>query len=140
MATKSRHWKRPIIHSNIPTKWNWVVAYPEGLALGRNTDIGAFTYIQAEAGVIIEDNVQIGSHCSIYSIDTIDNWRESVHIKKGTCIGSHTVILPGVIIEEGVKIKAHSLLTKGRYKVRYDNYTNSSFVQKINIGRCENGR
>ena len=138
MVTKSRDWQPPIIHSNVPTEWNWVVAYPEGLTLGRNTDIGAFTYIQAKAGVIIEDDVQIGSHCSIYSVDTIDEWREKVYLKKGCRIGSHTVILPGVVVEEGVKIRAHSLLTKGSYYNQYSSYTNTNYVRKDFIGRCEN--
>ena len=44
-----------------------------GFVLGKDTDIGAFSYINALNGVVIEDNVQIGSHCSIYSISTIDN-------------------------------------------------------------------
>jgi acyl-[acyl carrier protein]--UDP-N-acetylglucosamine O-acyltransferase len=45
----------------------------ENLKLGYKTDIGAFTYINAKYGVDIEDYVEIGSHCSIYSISTIDS-------------------------------------------------------------------
>ena len=33
--------------------------------LNGETDIGAFSYINAKRGVTIEDEVQIGSHCSI---------------------------------------------------------------------------
>lgn len=113
-------WKMPNIEHNVPTKWNWVVAYPQNLKLSKNTDIGAFTYIQAEYGVIIEEDVEIGSHCSIYSHNTINEkipkedliTRGKVHLKKGCCIGSHTIILPGVAVEENQLVKAHTILYK----------------------------
>ena len=113
-----KKWEQPKIEHNIPTKWNWVVGYPEGLKLGKNTDIGAFTYIMAKYGVIIEDDVEIGSHCSIYTQNTINEkildirliLKGPVHLKKGCCIGAHTVILPGVVVKENTLIRAHSLL------------------------------
>jgi len=50
-----------------------LVQHKDKLELGYKTDIGAFTYINAKSGVIIEDLVQVGSHCSIYSVSTIDS-------------------------------------------------------------------
>ena len=44
----------------VPTKYNWVVQNVDGLILGNKTDIGA-AYINAKYGVVIDDNVQIGS-------------------------------------------------------------------------------
>jgi len=112
-----KKWKAPKIKHNKLTKWNWMVAYPKKLQLGKNTDIGAFTYIQAEYGVIIEDECEIGSHVSIYSHNTINEkipgnvlTKGKVHLKRGCCIGSHSIILPGVVVEEKQLIKAHSLL------------------------------
>jgi len=93
-----------------PTKWNWVVSYPENLILGNNVDIGCFTYIQAGYGVIIHDNVQIGAHCAIYSEDTERGKYAGVEIKQGAKIGAHTVILPGAIIEENAKIPIGSVV------------------------------
>ena len=61
-----------IFHA-VPTKWHWVVWHPENLTIGANVDIGAFTAIFAHHGVTIEDDVQIGSHCSIYSLNTINS-------------------------------------------------------------------
>ena len=61
-------WIFPEIQDGQPTKYNWIVQNPKGLKLGYSTDIGAFSYINALNGVVIEKNVQIGSHCSIYSI------------------------------------------------------------------------
>ena len=68
-----KNWKYPEIEEGKLTKYNWLVQHKDKLKLGYKTDIGAFTYINAKNGVIIEDYVQIGSHCSIYSVSTIDN-------------------------------------------------------------------
>lgn len=48
----------------------------------------AFSYINAKFGVKIEDFVQIGSHCSIYSVSTIDKKHGKVLLKKGCRIGT----------------------------------------------------
>jgi acetyltransferase-like isoleucine patch superfamily enzyme len=80
------------------------------LELGKYTDIGAFSYINAKYGVVIEERVQIGSHCSIYSVSTIDDTTGKVHLKKNCKIGSHSTILPGVTIGENTIIGANSLV------------------------------
>ena len=84
----------------------------KNLKLGRNTDIGAFSYINANAGVVIEDDVQIGSHCSIYSVSTIDNKKGKVVLKKNCRIGANSVIMPGVTIGENSIIGAFSFVNK----------------------------
>ncbi|MEM2300434.1 MAG: acyltransferase, partial [Candidatus Hadarchaeales archaeon] len=94
------------------TKWNWMCQYHENLKLGKNTDIGAFTYINAKYGVEIQENVQIGSHCSIYSESTIDGKKGKVTIKKNAKIGSHTVIMPGVTIGENAIVAACSFVNR----------------------------
>ncbi len=76
--TRFASWKYPEFDYRGMTKWNWMVQYREKLKLGKNTDIGAFTYINARYGVIIEDEVQVGSHCAIYSWSTIDGKRGRV--------------------------------------------------------------
>ncbi|CAA6820017.1 MAG: Maltose O-acetyltransferase (EC [uncultured Sulfurovum sp.] len=104
------NWKMPNIENGVPTKYNWVVQYKENLTLGYRTDIGAFSYINAQYGVIIEEYVQIGSHCSIYSVSTIDNKQGEIYLKKNSRIGSHSTILPNVIIGENSIVGAHSLV------------------------------
>ena len=106
------NWKYPDIEDGKPTKYNWVVQNLDGLKLGFRTDIGAFSYINAKKGVTIEDEVQIGSHCSIYSISTIDNTAGEVVLKENCKIGSHTTILPGVTIGRNSIIGANSLVNK----------------------------
>jgi len=105
-------WKYPDIEDGKSTKYNWVVQNLDGFKLGFKTDIGAFSYINAKKGVTIEDEVQIGSHCSIYSISTIDNTAGEVVLKENCKIGSHTTILPGVTIGRNSIIGANSLVNK----------------------------
>tara|TARA_B100000401_G_C52688965_1_gene663508 strand:+ start:168 stop:578 length:411 start_codon:yes stop_codon:yes gene_type:complete len=104
------NWKYPEIEDGVLTKYNWMVQSPEKLILGVNTDIGAFTYINAKFGVTIEKEVQIGSHCSIYSISTIDNKKGEIYLKSNCKIGSHSTILPGVTIGKNSIIGANSLV------------------------------
>jgi len=75
-------WQYPEIVDGQPTKYNWVVQNTEKFKLGYKTDIGAFSYINAKYGVTIEDFVQIGSHCSIYSVSTIDDKQGQVTLCK----------------------------------------------------------
>jgi acetyltransferase-like isoleucine patch superfamily enzyme len=87
------NWKYPEIEDGKPTKYNWVVQNLDGLNLGINTDIGAFSYINAKYEVVIGDEVQI--------------------VLKNSCrIGSHSTILPGVSIGKNSIIGAHSLVNK----------------------------
>ncbi len=112
MNERSKDWEYPQIEDGKPTKYNWVVQHKDKFKLGYKTVIGAFTYINAQYGVIIEDFVQIGSHCSIYSISTIDNKEGQIKLKKNCRIGSHSVIMPGITIGENSIIGAFSFVNK----------------------------
>lgn len=105
-------WEKPVFDDKGMTKWNWMCQYHEKLTLEPRTDIGAFTYINAKYGVKICSDVEIGSHCSIYSWSTIDNKKGSVSILKGAKIGSHSLIMPGVTIGENAIIGAFSFVNK----------------------------
>jgi acetyltransferase-like isoleucine patch superfamily enzyme len=110
MGDRLKNWSYPEINDGKLTKYNWVVQHIEKFKLGYWTDIGAFTYINAIKGVTIEDFVQIGSHCSIYSISTIDNKEGQVLLKKNCRIGSHSVIMPGVTIGNNSIVGAFSFV------------------------------
>ncbi len=60
----------------------------------------------------IEDEVQIGSHCSIYSISTIDGKEGEVVLKKNCRIGSHSVVMPGVTVGENAVVGAMSFVNR----------------------------
>lgn len=107
-----RNWQYPKIEEGKLTKYNWLVQHKDKLRLGHETDIGAFTYINAKKSVIIEDYVQIGAHCAIYSISTIDNKEGTVILKKNCKIGSHSVVMPGVTVGENSIIGAFSFVNK----------------------------
>ncbi|MCC6932730.1 MAG: acyltransferase [Deltaproteobacteria bacterium] len=107
-----KNWVQPEIKDGQPTPWGWVVKHVTNFSLGKYTDIGAFSYINAFYGVTIEDEVQIGSHCSIYSVSTIDNKQGPVHLKRNCRIGSHSVIMPGVTIGENSIIGAFSFVNR----------------------------
>ena len=112
MENRFSNWKYPKVEDGKLTKYNWLVQNIEGFTLGFRTDIGAFSYINALHGVVIEDNVQIGSHCSIYSVSTIDCSQGKVVLKKNCRIGSHSTILPGVSIGKNSIIGAHSMVNE----------------------------
>ena len=110
MEERFKNWKPPIMKHGKLTKWNWLVQHPENLKLGKKVDIGAFTYINAKYDVEIHDNVQIGSHCSIYTISTIDNKHGKIILKRNCKIGSHSLIMPGVTIGENSIVGAMSFV------------------------------
>ena len=112
MDDRFDNWQYPDIEDGIPTKYHWIVQNIDGFKLGYKTDIGAFTYINAKNGVIIEEEVQIGSHCSIYSISTIDNKQGPVVLKKKCKIGAHSIVMPGVTIGENSIIGAMSFVNR----------------------------
>ena len=107
-----KNWKPPLIEEGKLTKWNWMVQNKDKLKLGKKIDIGAFTYLNAKNGIVIEDNVEIGSHCSIYSVSTIDGKKGKVTLKKNCKIGSHSVVMPGVTVGENTIIGAFSFVNK----------------------------
>ena len=113
MSDNSRFedWQYPEIEDGGPTKYHWLVQNPAGLELGYKTDIGAFTYINARFGVVLESEVQVGSHCSLYSVSTIDNKQGKVVLRKNCKVGSHSTVMPGVTIGENSIIGAHSFVT-----------------------------
>lgn len=111
-SKRFKHWKYPEFDEREMTKWNWLCQHHENLKLGKHVDVGAFTYINAKNGVVIEDNVQLGSHCSIYSISTIDDKQGKITLKKNCRIGTHSVVMPGVIIGEKSIIGAFSFVNQ----------------------------
>ena len=114
MTDNSRfnNWEYPEIEDGVPTKYHWIVQDSVGLKMGHGTDIGAFSYINARFGVVIEDEVQIGSHCSIYSVSTIDNKQGRIVLKRNCKVGSHSTIMPGVTIGENSIVGAHSFVNE----------------------------
>ncbi len=107
-----KKWVKPIKKHGKMTEYNYLVQFPENLKLGKNFDIGEFTYINSNFGVEIQDSVQIGSHCAIYSHSTIDEKMGKVILEKNCKIGTHSTIMPNVSIGENSIVAAYSFVTK----------------------------
>ncbi len=84
----------------------------DDLELGEFTDIGAFTLINAQNGVVIEDGVEIGPHCAILSASTIDNKHGPIFLKEHCKIGTHSTVMPNVTVGKNSIIGAHSFVNK----------------------------
>ena len=126
--SRFKDWKPPTFDERGMTRWNWMCTHPENLEIGMNVDIGAFTYIQAEEGVILEDDVQISGGCKIYSVSTIlgaeglgivgesdvvyRRLRGKIVLKRAACVGANSVVLPGVTIGEEAVVGALSLVKR----------------------------
>lgn len=110
MAERFKEWKAPDIKEGELTKWNWMVQHADRLKLGKHVDIGAFTYINAKNGITIGDRCQIGSHCSLYTVDTIGGKDGPITMEDGSCLGTHSTIMPGVTIGKDAIVGAHSLV------------------------------
>lgn len=112
MENRFKNWEYPEIEEGKLTKYNWLVQHKENLKLGKKIDIGAFCYINAKEGVIIEDNVQIGAGVKIYSEDTISSKKGKVILKKNCKIGANSVILPGITVGENSVVGSLSFINK----------------------------
>ena len=112
MGNRFDLWTPPEIENNKLTKWNWMCQHADNLSIGEKVDIGAFTYLNAKHGIIIEDHVQIGSHCAIYTVSTIDGKNGRIILERNCRIGSHTVIMPGIAVGENAIIGAFSFVNK----------------------------
>jgi len=110
--SRFKEWKPPTFDEQGMTKWGWKCSHPESLEIGRNVDVGFSAYIQAEEGVVLEDDVQIAGGCKIYSVNTIEGTRGKVVIKREACVGGNSVVLPGVTIGEEAIVGALSLVKK----------------------------
>ena len=111
-------WKYPKVEEGIPTKYNWLVQNVDSLELGFKTDIGAFSYINAQYGVIIEDGVFCGPSCVFTNVfnprATIERKEEfmATLIKEGATIGANATIVCGVTLGKYCFIGAGAVVTK----------------------------
>ena len=112
MHDRTENWKAPEIENNKLTEWNWMCQHVENLSMGENVDIGAFTYLNAKHKIIIEDHVQIGSHCALYTVSTIDGKKGTISLERNSRIGSHTIIMPGITVGENSIIGAFSFINR----------------------------
>ena len=90
--------------------YGWKVVRPANLIIGEHTDIGSYTVLLCQQGVEVQDDAQIGPHCSIISVSTIDGKQGKVTIKKNAKVGANSVVMPGVTIGENAVVGACSFV------------------------------
>lgn len=93
-----------------PTRWNWIVLYPECLVINQYVDIGGFTLLNARNGIILEEGVEIGPFCALLTESSIDRKAGGIYVKKNAKIGTQSTIMPGVQIGENALVGAYSLV------------------------------
>ena len=93
-------------------------SYDGAINIGKNSHIGALTFIQGSGKIKIGKNCNISQGVKIYSKS--DNYNSLIKkqilkeniIKKNVIIGSNAVILPGAIIESDCRIGALTIVKK----------------------------
>lgn len=99
-----------------------VVIYgKQHISIGKDTDIGAFVHIWGNGGVTIGDRVLIASHVAITSLThdhaysnlkTAPTVSKPIVISDDVWIGSHAIIMPGVMIGKGAVVGAGAVVTR----------------------------
>lgn len=111
-APGKRKWIPPEMHHGQFTKWNWIPYYPEKIKMGKFVDIGALTFLSARYGIVLQDHVQIGSHCALHTDNSIDGRHGQIVIMENARIGAHCTIMPGVTIGKNAVVGAHTTVTQ----------------------------
>ena len=94
-----------------------------GIALGNRVIVNACSYLSGEGGLVIDDEVLIGSHVHLLSAGhVIDNanhnvWRNpitygGIRVCQGSWIGAAAVVLQGVTLGEGSVVGAGAVVTR----------------------------
>jgi len=105
-----KKWSSPKIEDGKLSRWNWLVIGSKNLKMGKYVDIGALAFLNATNGLTLEDEVQIGPHCSIMSASTIDHKYGPIVLKKKCCVGANSVVMPNITIGENSIIGANSFV------------------------------
>ena len=118
--SRFKNWQDPEFDEKGMTKYGWCCPRHPNLKLGKNTDIGFGTFIDATYAVIINEGAQLGPHCSIFTHNTITPMEGPVIIDKRALIGSYSLILPNVVIEKGEYIPERSTvyMKEGRRRIK----------------------
>jgi len=109
---KKNKYQKPKFNRYGLTQWYWLARHHQNLKLGRNTQIGPFTALDCQEGLIIEDNVKIGFHSTIITFSAIDNKKGPVILKRNCKIGAGSIIMPKVTIGENSIVGANSFVNR----------------------------
>lgn len=106
------------IHKSSSIHWRAEFYFPQQVRIGRYTTIGDSVFLDGREGIFIGDNVNIGSHVTIYTREhdvnssTFAEVGGPVYLEDFCWVASHAIILPGVLIGKGAVVAAGSVVTK----------------------------
>jgi maltose O-acetyltransferase len=98
--------------------WRAEFYAPERIVVGEHVIIGDTAFLDGRSGLTIGDNVNVGSHVSIYTREhdvnspTFAETGGPVVIGDRAWVSSHSVVLPGITIGEGAVVAAGAIVTK----------------------------
>jgi maltose O-acetyltransferase len=98
--------------------WRAEMYAPERIRIGANCTIGDSCFLDGRDGLTIGDNVNLGSHVTIFTrqhdVDSPDFAEVGgpVTIGDHAWVASHALVLPGVTIGEGAVVAAAAVVTK----------------------------
>lgn len=98
--------------------WRAEFYAPERITIGECVTIGDSAFLDGRSGLIIGDNVNFGSHVTIYTREhdvdsaTFEETGGPVAVEDHVWVASHAIILPGVTIGRGAVVAAGAVVTK----------------------------
>lgn len=98
--------------------WRAEFYAPGGIVVGEHCIIGDSCFLDGREGITFADNVNVGSHVSIYTrqhdVDSPDfaEVGAAVRVCRYSWVASHAVILPGVTVGEGAVVAAGAVVTR----------------------------
>ncbi len=112
-----------IAQGSVLTALGVIARMGEGIAIGDNCSVGAYSFIAGQGGITIGNNVIMGPQVKIFSenhnydvgsilIKDQGETRSAVVIKDNCWIGANVTILAGVTIPSGTVVAAGSVVTK----------------------------
>ena len=98
--------------------WRAEFYAPQHIRVGEHCTIGDSAFLDGRSGLFIGDDVNLGSHVTIYTrehdVDSADFAETGSPVKVGdhAWLASHCIVLPGVTIGEGAVVAAGAVVTK----------------------------
>ena len=113
---------RSLLHMTIGegSSVHWRAAFyaPSGVRIGAHSIIGNDVFLDGRRGIVIGDNVNVGGHVQVFTLEHDPQHRGfgvtggPVVIGDRAYVATRSMILPGVTVGEGAVVAAGAVVTK----------------------------
>ena len=93
--------------------------FGKNIRFGKNVFVNSLCYFQDQAGIDIENEVHIGPHCTLATMnhgikpeDRATTYPAPIRIKKNAWLGAGVIVCQGVTIGENAVVAAGAVVTK----------------------------